>query len=578
MGKKNRRNKKHLEDSDNDKDDVQNDTNGQQDDSSTSKQTKNKNKKFSKNMSFEERRDYQRQQALLKRKAKQTCYICGKQGHVRRQCPGIMDDGRGMSAQFQKKSNLQHEKELYHRRGGGGQKQKKKGQQQFNDVHDATFYLKSVEYPEGFIQSSTEQEEEGAAAPATTLQSDDSENVIDLPFVYYDTQCDILGSIEYMLLQRDKKTKLSKSEAIHEYRTVLEHATTVTNLGGMILNTTVVDITTRPWIPPNPLRLSTSSSSSSHSSSFDASNNNNEEEENEKEQHAFPTIPILFVLGLATTVPCSTLEEQEAAQQCLIQNAQEHSEHVVGFFASLDYTTSAASAREEQLERFKCCLQAAVSTQLPLQVQLSPGVPPDNNNKNDNNDTEQSVAGTDYAQVLLDFQATVLPFVTTTTTTTDEAAESDSAPSSSILKLHLVGWHGRSDHTMSLLSLFSPTNNNTINASLYIGLDPSVTFSKATQLHELAFEIPLDRLLLGTSHIIPSDIAKSLGRSAAPHAAWWPFVARAVAEQKKNTSTTLEEVVKAVEENTLTLYPQLAQQRPSPPPPQQQQEEDDLQS
>jgi NAD(P)-dependent dehydrogenase (short-subunit alcohol dehydrogenase family)/Tat protein secretion system quality control protein TatD with DNase activity len=50
-----------------------------------------------KKLSFKERRELQREQAQAKRRSKQKCRLCGKPGHIRRECPGIEDGGRGES-------------------------------------------------------------------------------------------------------------------------------------------------------------------------------------------------------------------------------------------------------------------------------------------------------------------------------------------------------------------------------------------------------------------------------------------------------------------------------------------------
>ena len=63
-------------------------------------------------LNFAQRRELQRQQAAEKRRSKQKCYLCGKAGHVRRQCPGIADDGRGMS-RFKGKSDPKTEQQKH---------------------------------------------------------------------------------------------------------------------------------------------------------------------------------------------------------------------------------------------------------------------------------------------------------------------------------------------------------------------------------------------------------------------------------------------------------------------------------
>ena len=207
---------------------------------------------------------------------------------------------------------------------------------------------------------------------------------------------------------------------------------------------------------------------------------------------------------------------------------------------------------------------------LSFKVQVLPGVP------SDCLDPTSSVAGTDYAQALLDFQEALAKHLSKHTTSGKK----------NLLQIHLIGWQGRSNHTLSLLQAFSPTTSPTTrttgtstadddaddgavpSCNLYIGLDPTVSFSKATHLHKLAFEVPLECLVLETSQIIPLYITKRLGRQAVPHAAWWPFVVEAVvAKRHHHNQQLLDEeeeqqalaaMTQLVTKNIQSLYPALS--------------------
>jgi len=65
----------------------------------TTSATKASSKKKTNNnkLNFVERREHQRHQAVQKRRAKMMCHLCGQTGHVRRECPGLEDDGQGES-------------------------------------------------------------------------------------------------------------------------------------------------------------------------------------------------------------------------------------------------------------------------------------------------------------------------------------------------------------------------------------------------------------------------------------------------------------------------------------------------
>ena len=70
-------------------------------------------------LSFREQQALQRRERKEKRVAKQKCYVCGERGHSRRECPGILDGGKGQSIY---RSNKQK------REGGHGSKGSARGQ------------------------------------------------------------------------------------------------------------------------------------------------------------------------------------------------------------------------------------------------------------------------------------------------------------------------------------------------------------------------------------------------------------------------------------------------------------------
>mmetsp|Transcript_10638 Transcript_10638/g.16288 ORF Transcript_10638/g.16288 Transcript_10638/m.16288 type:complete len:469 (-) Transcript_10638:8-1414(-) len=425
-----------------------------------------------KDMDFSQRQELKRHQAAQKRKAKQKCYLCGKAGHVRRECPGIADDGRGMS-RYKGKSDPGQEKQNYRARKDG-----QKGR-----INKEPYFY-GINYPIEF-EKATKEPGEGEALEEITPA-----------LVYYDPHCKLKESIDYIRFRRGGQPTLSEKEALEEYQSILRYAHERTKISGMILIDTVHSH--RPWINPCPL------------SSPSISN----------------AIPIFFVVGLATEILCNTEESMVDAQHILLDTISSNDQDIIGFFNHLDYGSSPIDedVREEQINKLKCCLQAASDANLPLQVQLSPGVP------HDLAQTELSVPGTNYAKVLLDLQATL-------------------SAGFQHVQVHLIGWQGRADHMISLLKVFP---------NLFIGLNASATFSKATNLHEVIFEVPLSRLLLETSEAIPTHVSKSFGRQASPHCAWWPFVAQAVTDHKKVVS--IRELTETVTTNILNLYPKMGMQ------------------
>jgi hypothetical protein len=238
-------------------------------------------------------------------------------------------------------------------------------------------------------------------------------------------------------------------------------------------------------------------------------------------------------VGLHRDFLCNDALET-AAIQALIETYQQNTDCVAGFYCDLDYHEDFLKRqgcdRESQLRRLKCTSQAAGETNQTIAIRTSPGA------AGLSEPEQHSVVGTLYAQVLLDLQ-------------TQLAETVDKFPS---LNIHLSCWSGRADHMTSICNAFSSNNNNN---NVYIGLDGSVSFSKATHLHECAFDCPLERMVLETSTVIPATVAHALGREAFFHSATVPFLAEAVAFYKKTVSAS--HVARVASQNTLALYPQL---------------------
>lgn len=523
MGKK-RRNRKNSKGDDEEDD--------EQDDDAEEGKGGDSKQSFTELKTFTEKREFQRQQAAEKRKSKQRCYLCGKLGHVRRECPGIADDGRGMS-RFKGMSDAKHEKEKRDLA-----KREKLIQQRYHSMSTEdrlaeVDYFDLVDWPEGFTHPPEDDDEEEHVDEEVENDHhpDPLQPLLPIPHPFFDPHCRVLESIEYMQTQRtskssgkNKKDDSAPGEAtFREYQAIWNRALETTALSGIIVPTVVSNH--RPWSNPIPWL-------------GEAEENENDGGDEEEPSSSLPSrkVPILFSLGLAPTTPCETEAEQAEAKQLLLETIRaDEANQIAALWAILDYTKPKRTHESQQL-KLKCSLQVAQETNLTLQVQVLPGIP------SELATFDASVAGTDYAQALLGFQGILAEHLTTTTTQSSEGAST---------RIHLVGWQGRSDHTLSLLKAFSPTNG----CHLYLGLDPSVTFSKANWLHELAFEVPLERLILETSQVIPSSITKRLGRSAAPHAAWWPFVAEAIAQHSKRYSVA--HITKVVTENIQTLYPGL---------------------
>ena len=217
-------------------------------------------------------------------------------------------------------------------------------------------------------------------------------------------------------------------------------------------------------------------------------------------------------------------DDMDEAVNALV-DALEDDERVVGFCAKLDYTADTITRInvDTQLRRLQATCKAAQQEGVPIQIRLG-------NSDMNQDDNEQEQLMKDLAKRLLAMQMK-----------SEEIIVTDNKNNN--LQVHLSCWSGTSDHMRMLLQAFPNT--------LYVGMNASVGFAKASTAHECAFDVPLDRLLLETDNVIPAPITKSLGRKAFSHSGLIPYCAAAVAECKKVRPV---DVARAAAENTVRLY------------------------
>jgi len=328
-----------------------------------------------------------------------------------------------------------------------------------------------------------------SAAPLENEQADELKE----SFVYFDSMCDGAATLQYLQNGRSGAMfQKTKDEAVHEFQTAINNSRETSNFGGCLAQV---------YVKLNQLWTSETSVPLPWWEEADEEN--------------LPS-PYSFVIGLNNKLDC--VHDAESARSVLLSACDD--QRVVGLCAKLDYSDlrKFAMDREAQLARVNCACGIALEVRLPLQLQILPGAT-EHAHQSEEDDSL-------YYMVLHDLRIIL------------------ERPENADLKVHLNSWIGMASDMTSLLQKFPDT--------LWVGMDGSVSFSKAVQAHECAFDVPLDRLLLETGNNIPASVASVLGRQAFPHSGLIPHVAVAVAEHKKHVSP--HEVARQASSNTVQLY------------------------
>ena len=151
-------------------------SNSDSDDSGGASQEKSTSAPSATLKSFKEKREQKRRENQEKRRAKQVCRLCGQAGHVRRECPGIDDGGRGESKYKAKVAGASQGKASNRKERG----QKEKASPRRQDPLTAPFIV----FPTRDNGSSADEAED---------------------CTYFDASCECLAVIEY--LQQLRKPK-----------------------------------------------------------------------------------------------------------------------------------------------------------------------------------------------------------------------------------------------------------------------------------------------------------------------------------------------------------------------------------
>ena len=279
-------------------------------------------------------------------------------------------------------------------------------------------------------------------------------------------------------------------EGIQEYEGTMSKVISESNYGGCTARCAIE--VDRPWRPENASPISSQNASNTW-----------------------------FVLGFDNAAEC----DGEALSNAISSNKR----RVVGVYADLDYRPTTLEKKgmnaDDQRSRLEATIKVAAEASKPIQIRTGPS-PPSTSNGDDDSSTSP------YASVIVDLGKILLNAIGQYPT----------------LKVHLSCWTGQSEHLTALLSAF-PDN-------IFVGFDGSVTFAKATALHECVFDAPLDKMLIetGTSRTIPSVATKALGREAFAHSGLIPFIADAIAVQKKTETITAEKVARMASENFVNIY------------------------
>jgi hypothetical protein len=332
-----------------------------------------------------------RKAASEKRRSKQKCHLCGQEGHVRRDCPGIVDDGRGES-KFKKAGK--GDPGASHLKGGnkgarGNRGHKNSNAKEENNENDLVL-------PTGFsaIQS-------GEKSTDADNNDGDADEAPRDPFFYYDAGCsDRNATIEYM--RRGGKNKLSVKEAADIYQRAVDTASSTSNYGGCISRSALLK-PGRPWNTGN--------------DDHDGASNNKK---------------VWFLVGLGRDFLYND-SETEAAASCLVETISDKDcGKVVGFFCDLNYSPATLCRpgcdRESQIRRLKCTSQAANDAGVTIQIRASPAADAASETKPDSS----------YSKVMSDLREVLGDIVAKYPT----------------LKVHLSCWSGLAEHLNSLLSEF----------------------------------------------------------------------------------------------------------------------------
>ena len=276
-----------------------------------------------KKLSFKKRRELQQKAADVKRRSKQKCRLCGKQGHIRRECPGIEDGGRGES--------------MYKTKGGAGsggsqrKDSKRMGSKNRGQSGNKTIQNQFISFPDGFstIIGSVHKSDQRNVVEREKEENEDEEEKhknLDKHGDFFPL-IDCSSSVE-IIIQHIAKIRgfgYPDIDAIDEYVKLLSTQNT-TNYAGVICQH-VLKSNDPSWKHPRWLKKIDSL--------------------------------VYFVVGIEDCVPHSSVPDLVAA---ILSDPL-----VVGLFVQLDFRKK---SKESQIQRLQTMCVAANLHNVPLQISI----------------------------------------------------------------------------------------------------------------------------------------------------------------------------------------------------------------
>jgi len=447
-------------------------------------------------LTFSEKRDMQRRTAEEKRRTKMKCHLCGQTGHVRRECPGIEDDGRGES-KFTKSNGDAGATILKKKSSKKGARNRGRKQQSAKEGGGE----EELCLPPGFDLK----EEHSVVAAVGEIDDTEDETTPNSgePFQFFDAGLDGMASVEYLRTGRGKK-KLSLKDAVKEYESTMERVRNTSNFGACISRSYLKG--GRPWTPETavPFQL----------------------------HHG----ELFFIVGLADS---GSYNDDEGIMTGHLVEAVAQNESVVGLFADLDFSANVVSRpgtdQDSQLRRLRCTFNAAKDAGCPVQIRTLPSPPPADE---DDESTHHTNNSSPYSEMIVELGKALV----------------DATTSHLDLKIHLSCWTGKADHMTALLRTLPD------NIWIGLDGTASFAKAKLAHECAFDVPLEKLLLETGSPGAIPSSVGKARGRDAFCHSGLIPFVAEAVAgcRSSEAVSVTAEMVARSASVNTRFLYPAIS--------------------